>query len=303
MGWFRAFFQRFWTLFRTKPQVRDTEHVSVAKTSPSAALLALKDLRTNHPDVDAELTMLANRAWTRRGIHGGHLELDHIDLPAKPSVADLTRAADQLYAHARTRCPNLLIPMATAELHICPLDAAGLFGVDEGGYTHVSVSSAFATSPPTALAVLCHELCHHILDINGLANRHDRVNYERRTDITMFICGFGALWARGRVFIQAKDDAYSVKHLGYMTVDEYRHAREWAQDAWAANASEPKIGPGPGASFVLQTTLGLLEQQARNAIPNDLSRRRVLRLLSRQHPNKSEEWVLQKLLNDRARGR
>ncbi|CAN5780517.1 hypothetical protein BH09VER1_BH09VER1_17680 [soil metagenome] len=129
--------------------------------------------------------------------------------------------------------------------------------------------------------ILAHEVCHHILNQSGLADRYDKVRDERLTDAAMFICGFGKIVKLGQTFIQGTASGYQKTHLGYLRPTEYSFAYHWAIGARCANHVGGMNGvkaayPSLSEEFKVTRKSETLLERLKCQVPDSAARERLL---------------------------
>ncbi len=248
-----------------------------------------------HAATSSTLRSLALAAWALERIkRHGSLELSPGKLPA-----DLDGIAHALYTHARSRAPGLRIPFAKARVRVVDdIESAGLYTVDGEGWVTIDVHRRHTEDIEAAAAVLCHEICHHILDVSAFPHdKQDIPEAERITDLCMYVVGFAGVFHRGRVTVASVGGRFVERHLGYHSADQYNHARSWVQSAWAANGGDG-MAAGPGEAFRLPSKDDKLLVKLHNVIPHAPDRQRVLAHYRKKHPARDDGWILQKILRD-----
>jgi len=264
---------------------------------------------TASPDVVATLSRLARRAWTRgQSGHGSFLFRPSLLLPRdEASRNDAVRA---LYGYARSCADGLNIPYHVPLVSVtnCSDDAAGRFAVDEDGWTSIEISRDFLDTPRAVWLIMAHELCHHILEMAGLAGRHDRLANERQTDRLMFVCGFGQLAKDGYESTRQVQSAYVRSHLGYLTAAEHRAAFEWVIAARCANqlGGMEDLKPqslGIADGFEIQSNETQALQKLALHIVDSSARQRLLQYYRGKHPHLSLVDLVQIIVDDYARDR
>lgn len=216
----------------------------------------------------------------------------------------LTSALERMYRHARQWAPGLEVPYLIPQVRLsCWIEAAGQFAVDDQGWVSIDVSSEFAASHETLLLILAHEACHHILAQSGLSERRDQRLNERKTELAMFVCGFGELGKAGRSANRLTEHGYASVHLGYLTPGEYNFAHEWVISARHKAQLESMHGRrGGGASannFQLPDASQELERQFRNRFPDPQVRERILGSMREKYPHESREEHIRRALEQR----
>ncbi|NCW87323.1 MAG: hypothetical protein EBV71_00325, partial [Chitinophagia bacterium] len=74
--------------------------------------------------------------------------------------------------------------------------AGGHFIVDRDGWVKIEISSEYATKIKTMRSIMCHEVCHYILNHNGI-RKNDTLENEKLTDVAMFVFGLGSIYLQG----------------------------------------------------------------------------------------------------------
>lgn len=170
-------------------------------------------------NIKFKLDRLATEAWgTREQISGTSLML----FPHLLRDLDNSAIVREMLRHARRVAPRLNVPRMTPRVIVESLcNAAGQF-TEEDGWVKISVGTAFFNDLPTARAILCHELCHYVLNASGIREQ-PRSENERLTDAAMFIFGLGDLFLAG--YRKDQSSEYRSGHrLGYLSDAEYQYA-------------------------------------------------------------------------------
>lgn len=173
-------------------------------------------------NLEALLIELANIAW-RRQPRNGIFFLSSSSFPRSFSKDNIYHSIALLYSHALIWASGLEIPSSIPTLHISPLEegsVAGQYSASESGPKIILAEKHFMNSKEF-LSILVHECCHHILDISGLRGKDNYLN-ERKTDLIMFICGFGQIILEGFV-----EPDISKGNLSY---DEACYVKNWTKD-------------------------------------------------------------------------
>jgi hypothetical protein len=139
----------------------------------------------------------------------------------------MAEVVQQLYGHARKWAPGFEIPFCVPKVIVSPfLGSAGQYSANPDGYLFIRVAPEFASRRAALLAILAHEVCHHILDLSGFRGSltHD---LERLTDLATFVCGFGELVLNGHSHARKVGSLWTSVHLGYLSSEEYRLAQSW----------------------------------------------------------------------------
>jgi hypothetical protein len=172
-------------------------------------------------NIGAKINRLARQSWgSREEIAAQPLHLSLHSVNAISSHNDLIK----MYLHHVARvAPKLTVPMMVPRIvteQLC--NAAGKF-VEEDGWVKIAVGTSFFANRPAAQAILCHELCHYVLEANGIREQPTLEN-ERMTDAAIFVFGMGDLFLAG--YQTSPNRQYRDGHrLGYLTDREYRFAR------------------------------------------------------------------------------
>lgn len=170
-------------------------------------------------NIKLKLDRLATAAWgTREEISRTSLMLQ----PHSLCGLDNTGIIGEMLRHSRCVAPRLNVPRMTPLVIVQSLcDAAGQF-VEEDGWIKISVGAAFFNDLPAARAILCHELCHYVLNASGIREQ-PRSENERLTDAAMFVFGLGDLFLAG--YRKKHSSEYRTGHrLGYLSDAEYQYA-------------------------------------------------------------------------------
>lgn len=135
------------------------------------------------------------------------------------------RILEAIYSHARRWAPGLDVPYAVPRLRFTAndLDSSGSFSVSENGWTTIEVALVLRGMSMALARVLAHEACHHILNHAGLDTRNNSRLNERRTELAMFVCGFGQLALDGDCEMNSAGFKCDPT-LGYLRYDLMVHA-------------------------------------------------------------------------------
>lgn len=227
MSWLRR------VLFGDPTQARDL--------FPSVPTGAQRPIDFDNGELNGFLLELANAAWTSiRPGAGFLLDANQLGYPLSP--AEIERTFGLLYTHAGMWAPGLATPAGLPRVRISLLDE----GSTAGQYTHdgrsaiVTVAHSTLANQEALLLVLGHEACHHILALSSL-NDPDRTRTERKTDLAMYICGFGEIAARGYQTAMRTPGYFSDTHMGYLRQEEHDYAAAWVLH----HRSELAAGAGP----------------------------------------------------------
>ena len=170
----------------------------------------------------AKVDLLARKTWgCREDIEKSRLEL-------APKVilghTDHSQLVTALLKHVRAVAPGISVPMMTPRVVVEPMcEAAGQF-IEQEGWVKIAVSTAFYDDMPAARSILCHELCHYVLNANGI-RLPQTIENERLTDTAIFVFGLGEIFLSG---YRKSSSSYRTGHqLGYLTTDEYQFLRSY----------------------------------------------------------------------------
>lgn len=174
----------------------------------------------------ASIDDLARRSWggrdeiARRSLF---LTRNRID-----GLASQSEIVKEMLDHVRRVAPALDVPMLTPRIvteRLC--EAAGQF-VEQDGWVKIAVGSHFFDNVNAAVAILCHELCHYVLEANGIRKKPTLAN-ERITDTAMFVFGLGDLFLAG--YKVPGTTEYRTGHrLGYLLDTEYNFADQYVRE-------------------------------------------------------------------------
>jgi hypothetical protein len=223
--------------------------------------------------------------------------------------AVLNEAVQALYAHARSWAGGLDIPYHIPRLSVtsCSRDTAGQFVVDEG-WTSIEIARDFIDTPRAVWLIMAHEVCHHILEQSGLANRNNRLANERQTDLLMFVCGFGQLAKNGYEMTQHFQSGFVRSHLGYLAANEHAFAFDWVVAARCANQLGGMQGVAPksatiAAGFEMQSDDAAALQLLASRVADSSARQRLLRDYRHKHPHVPLIDLVQMIVDDVTRDR
>ena len=298
----REFFHRFFDwLFEVKRKTESPVRLQAAVSAP----LIIGD------DIPELLGTLAHKAWTvektRQHVEGGFLFNPATKLSGEES--NISAALQSLYIHAREWAPGLEVPYNIPKLRLTGLlDAAGQFEVDGDGWLTIRMSPEFLSNPATMWLILAHEVCHHILTQSGLDEQSNKIRNERKTDLTMFVCGFGGLVQAGYTNVRRTPTGYLQTHLGYLDANEYSHAFHWVISARHANGlagvermqvSYPDLASG----FKIVDVVTALSQKLRTRIYDAGIRERLIKYYRDKFPDDSEEERINRIIDGYERDR
>jgi hypothetical protein len=260
--------------------------------APPSVWARLKGLFIRHPsapiepagsNIRSKLDRLANAAWgTREEIAHKAFLLDPSDLRGLSHEAMVTR----LLAHTRDIAPRLNVPRLTPRVAIEPLvSAAGQF-VEQDGWVSIAVATNFFRDESAALAILCHELCHYVLNASGIREQPTEEN-ERLTDAAMFVFGLGGIFLSG--YRRAPSGEYRPGHrLGYLSDAEYRYADRYVEHLRASSER-----------FASNEEEAMRRLQA--AVHDRGARERLLTANRKKYPSKSQAEIIEAILDDLAK--
>ena len=177
-------------------------------------------------NIKAKLDRLAKSSWgDRTDIEASVLTLDPRALQSAASHAEMVSI---LLKHVRAVAPGISVPMMTPRVVVERLtEAAGQFS-EQDGWVKISVGTHFFDDERAARAILCHELCHYVLNANGIREQPTLEN-ERLTDAAMFVFGLGEVFKAGFKGL-SKTDYRAGHRLGYLSDAEYDFALRYT--AW-----------------------------------------------------------------------
>jgi hypothetical protein len=208
-----------------------------------------------------------------------------------------------LYQHARVWAPGFDVPHHIPQVRIGALhEAAGTFGIDRDGWTTISVARETFQSSNAVWLTLAHEICHHILEQSGLADRRSTTRNERMTDIAMFICGFGELVMNGHSVIKRTASGSTHTHFGYLDSSEYSYAYHWVISARTKNKLSGMNGvsvlhPSLAEGFSVASELDILMRRLRELLPDEGVRERLIRHHRLRYPSRTEVEIIQDVID------
>jgi len=264
--------QQPWSHARPAPQFR----ASTPHTAPNAAPLG-----SIGPDLDGKIATLGRRAWATKESSTSALYLELYRIADHVRLEDIIKT---YLSHVRRVAPGLRIPEMIPSVKVAPLiEAAGQF-VEESGWAKIVLSPTFAAKPSAVRAILCHEVCHYVLEANGIRYT-DRKENERLTDIAMFVLGLGRVFLAG--YQQHGRAEYRIGHrLGYLTDAEYRYL-------------EREVVRLRSAGCLVPTNESVLLGRLRNRLGGDDQKvRRYLDDARRRFPAKTEDERIRDILFD-----
>jgi hypothetical protein len=188
--------------------------------------------------------------------------------------------------HARQVAPRLNVPRFAPRVIVQPLcDAAGQF-VEEDGWVKITVASTFFDDTLAARAILCHELCHYVLNASGIRDP-SRAENERLTDAAMFVLGLGDIFLTG--YRRAPTAEYRAGHrLGYLSDAEYQFAAGYV--SWLRLSHDRFVSTGQE-----------LETRFRGVVPDAKTRARLTAAYRRKYPSATSAELAQRIIDDIAR--
>jgi hypothetical protein len=171
-------------------------------------------IRPDFPILRKKADGLIKRAWPGNPI--GTVVIDPRSIPGSVTLEEFV---SRLLHHAR-HTTDLSTPWRTPRVFVekTSQHVGGLFVVDEG-WVRIVVGQDLFKDVAAARAVLCHEVCHYILDMVDIRERPTQEN-ERLTDVAMFVFGFGAIFRAG--YRRAPAENRTGHRVGYLSDEEYR---------------------------------------------------------------------------------
>jgi hypothetical protein len=143
-------------------------------------------------NLKGRIERLATEAWgSREDIVSNGLLLRR---EAVSKVASPSELVSTLLRHVSRIAPNLSVPTMTPRVVHETLfgNVAGQF-VEQDGWVKIVVGATFFDDRAAAHAILCHELCHYVLEANGIREQSTLEN-ERLTDAAIFVFGLGDIF-------------------------------------------------------------------------------------------------------------
>ena len=236
-------------------------------------------------DLDTKIEQLVKRAWGPREDSAG------VELVLSPrSLSGLSHddILAELLRHVRRVAPALSVPMMKPKIVVESIfGAAGQFLVQDG-WVKISVGTEFFLNLSAAQAILCHELCHYVLEANGIRESTTLAN-ERLTDVAMFVFGLGDIFLAG---YQARPGIeYRRGHrLGYLTDAEYHSVDDAVFELRLSAEAQP-------------TRVAEVQTLLKARISDAAARKRLLEHARKRHPTKSETELIQLVLEAYERDR
>lgn len=203
-----SIFKRLRSALFGRPRLRlDSSSSKAVRTSSEFAAL--------RKQVDG----LVKRAWPENRI--GTVIIDPSSIASSLSF---DKFVSELLKHAR-HTTELSTPWRTPRIFVekTKHDVGGKFVVDEG-WVAIIVGQKFFGSTAAARAILCHEVCHYILDMVDIRDRSNEEN-ERLTDVAMFVFGFGAIFRAG--YRKAPQQNREGHRVGYLSDAEYDFVEQY----------------------------------------------------------------------------
>jgi hypothetical protein len=181
----------------------------------------------NNAELNNMLFELANSAWTEPRTPEGFF-LDPRIFGKPSSIEEIERAFGFFYTHAGMWCPGLSTPAGLPHVTVSLMDEGKTIGQysHDGKRANVTIARSILSTPLALLATMAHEACHHILDLSSL-NDPDRTQNERKTDLAMYVCGFGEIAQSGYRSAVELSKGFSTMHIGYLRPEEHDYATAW----------------------------------------------------------------------------
>lgn len=185
----------------------------------------------SYPSLRAKVELLARKSWgSREDIANSCLELAHKAIQGHTDHGQLVAA---LLKHVRGIAPGISVPMMTPRVVIEPMcDAAGQF-TEQDGWVKIAVGPAFYNDVPAARSILCHELCHYVLNANGI-RQSPTIENERLTDVAIFAFGLGEIFLSG--YRKSATNYRAGHQLGYLSDGEYQFIRRYVPQLRSSEA-------------------------------------------------------------------
>jgi len=233
---------------------------------------------SSSPEIDRMLAQLAAKGWPTRDETASMV----FEFQIMNAANDFETFVADLLKHIRRVAPNLNVPFKIPRVDVEGLnDAAGQF-IEQDGWVKISVSSGFINDRPLARSILCHEVCHYVLNASGIRVASTAEN-ERLTDVAMFALGLGGIFMEGyRGSLRA--DYRKGHKLGYLNESEYGYARERAFELWRSGQ-------------VTVTELAKFQVQFKAAIPDAGVRQRLLGKAREAAPTASDAELIKRVLD------
>jgi hypothetical protein len=228
-------------------------------------------------DIRSKLDRLAAATW------GTREEIARTPLILRPSPnGDCAAIVDEMLRHARRVAPRLNVPRLAPRVVVAPLAwAAGEFA-EEDGWVKINLGAGFFNDPLAAHAILCHELCHYVLNASGI-REPTRVENERLTDAAMFVLGLGDIFLAG--YRRAPTEYRAGHRLGYLSDAEYQFA--------AAYVGRLRASLNRFASPEEE-----LERRLRGIVSDGAARARLVAGYRRKYPSAAAAELAQRIIDD-----
>jgi hypothetical protein len=236
-------------------------------------------------DIELKIDKLIRLSWPNKDkIDNKNLNFPEQDIQAT-NVEDYLL---KLLRHIRSVCPRLNIPQMTPKVRVGALTfSAGEF-VEEDGWITLTIGSEFLLNIAAAKAILCHEICHYVLNANGIREK-SVIENERLTDIAMFVFGLGSVFLKG--YKAAPINEYRAGHrLGYLTDDEYYYAIGRIDALWKSGNLQ-------------KTSVQELETLLKASILDAKARDRLIKNAQQKYPNMTQSEIIQYVLDTYIRDR
>ncbi len=193
-----------------------------------------------------------------------------------------------LLDHSRRVAPGFSVPIMAPRVVVEALPtAAGTFVVQDG-WVKISVGTDFLLDAKSARAILCHEICHYILEAKGVRESTTRES-ERLTDVAMFVLGFGDIFLAG--YRREVEVNYRPGHrLGYLSDAEYQYVNSLVIDLRSSGRIQP-------------TESAELEKRYKATIFDAGARKRLLDHERSKYPGQPESELIRRVLDAYERDR
>jgi hypothetical protein len=164
------------------------------------------------------LERLAEAGWPHQGQVVARDLMLH---PAKVAGGSFEEDAAALLRHIATVAPRLPVPRKRPMVRVSPFPVPDLGGtfVERDSWVEITIEKKFFDCRAAGRAVLCHALCHYVLDAAGIREPTTHDN-KRLTDVAMFAFGLGEVYMAGYA-VRPSGEGRAGHGLGYLTDNEY----------------------------------------------------------------------------------
>ncbi len=241
--------------------------------------------KLNNIGLEIIISELISKSWKKE--KNIKLTLDSKDLPD----GDYNKLVDALLKHVKKITPRLDIPLLIPKIEIKHLPfAGGYFIEDENGWVKIEIGSKYASQTKMMRSIMCHEVCHYILNHNGIRKK-DTYENEKMTDVAMFVFGLGSIYLEG---LNLKENNFTRDNhqSSYLTENEYIYLQKRCKQLWSIPFDLNAIDPD-------------LNDKFKTSIKDGRSRDRLLNNERSKFPKRNDNEHIKNILDSfyRDRGR